>query len=206
MSKIRKIILAGLLLATMLVLGRFLSIKTPILQISFSFIPTILVAMLLGPWFSMALSVLNDLIGALLFPFGAYFWGYTLTALVSGAIYGFILKGSYKKTGKQFIWRLVLACVLTTLVCNVGMNTLWIYLTTKKAIVVLLPARLPSEAIMLAIKIVVMFGLHMALLKLGAYRALFKNEYLAESEDQSTQIENNLDKKAQNDDKNGEKI
>lgn len=44
MSKNKKVILAALLLAMEIVLSRFLSIKTPILKISFAFIPIMLCA------------------------------------------------------------------------------------------------------------------------------------------------------------------
>ena len=84
MSKIKQTILAGLLLATTIVLSRFLSIKTPIVVISFSFIPIMLSGMLLGPWWAMIICGLSDLIGALLFPFGAYFVGYTITSTIAG--------------------------------------------------------------------------------------------------------------------------
>ena len=47
MSKLKKIILSALLLAILVVLSRFISIKTPILVISFSFIPIMLAAILL---------------------------------------------------------------------------------------------------------------------------------------------------------------
>lgn len=47
MSKTKKIIIAALLLAILVVLSRFVSIKTPILVISFSFIPIMISAILL---------------------------------------------------------------------------------------------------------------------------------------------------------------
>ena len=47
MTKNKKIILTALLLAMLIILSRFLSIKTPLLKISFAFIPTMLCAI----WF-----------------------------------------------------------------------------------------------------------------------------------------------------------
>ena len=52
MSKLKKIILSGLLLALLIVFDRFISIKTLYLQISFSFLPIALSAILLGPKYS----------------------------------------------------------------------------------------------------------------------------------------------------------
>ena len=72
MSKTKKIILAGLLLAILIIFDRFVSIKTLYLQISFSFLPIALAGMLLGPKYSCAIATLGDLIGSLLWPFGEY--------------------------------------------------------------------------------------------------------------------------------------
>ncbi len=189
MTKLRKIILAGLLLAASIVLNRFLSIRTPIVTIGFSFIPTILLAMLLGPAWTVFVNGLADLLGALLFPTGAFFPGYTFTAIVSGLIYGLLLNKAYKKTGMQFLWRLVLACFLVSVICNLGLNTLWTWYITKKAVVVLAPTRLIKEAILLPIKIVIIQGIHMIFLKSGAYKKLFRSVLEKETEE-SSEIEN----------------
>lgn len=78
MRKNKKIILSAILLALLIILSRFLSVKTPILKISFSFVPTMLCAIWLGPKWTVLVNVLGDLIGATLFPSGAFFIGYTI--------------------------------------------------------------------------------------------------------------------------------
>ncbi|MCI8384446.1 MAG: folate family ECF transporter S component [Clostridia bacterium] len=165
MSKNKKIILAGLLLAMQIVLARFLSIKTPIVTIGFSFVPAILCAIWLGPKWCILISILADLIGATLFPFGSFFIGYTITTAVASAIYGILL---YKKeencyTDKQFILRMILAVLLVTLLANIGLNTLWLSITTGKAFLVLLASRLLKELIMVPIKIILMIFLERVL-------------------------------------------
>lgn len=47
LTKSKKIILSAMLLSILLILSRFLSIKTPLLVISFSFIPIMLAAIYL---------------------------------------------------------------------------------------------------------------------------------------------------------------
>lgn len=47
MSKLKKIVLSAMLLALSIVLSRFLSVKTPLLVISFNFVPIMLSGMLL---------------------------------------------------------------------------------------------------------------------------------------------------------------
>ena len=167
MSRNKKIILTAILLATLIILSRFLSIKTPILKISFAFIPSILCAIWLGAKWTVLLNVLGDIIGATLFPTGAFFIGYTISTAISGLIYGLLL---YKKednsyTDKQFIIRLIISVVLVTCISNIGFNTLWISITTGKAFIVLLGTRIIKELIMIPIQIVVILFIEKALRK-----------------------------------------
>ncbi len=167
MSKNKKIILAALLLAMQIILSRFLSIKTPIVTIGFSFVPTMLCAIWLGTKWTILVSVLADLIGATLFPFGSFFIGYTVTTAVAAAIYGVLLYQKEEKTytNKQFIIRVIISSILVTIICNVGLNTLWLNITTGKAFMVLVASRIVKELIMIPIKIVVIIFLEKCLRK-----------------------------------------
>lgn len=163
MSKTKKILFAAMLLALTIVLGRFLSIKTPILTISFGFIGTLTSAIYLGPKWSTLNACLADLIGAIFFPFGAYFPGYTLSAICSGFIYGKILyKGDDLKKyegNKQLILRLCIASIFVCFFVHGVINTLWIYVTTKKAVLAILPMRALKQLIMVPVQVIVMFGI-----------------------------------------------
>lgn len=169
MTKLKKVILAGLLLAAAIVFNRFLSIKTPIVVISFGFIPKIIIATMFGPWWSMLLFGLADLIGALLFPFGAYFVGYTASAVISGFIYGIFLHRKKKIPAKTYLWKLIVACLLSNLICNLLLNSVWIYVTTKKAISVILPTRIVKELVTVPIYVAIMFGMHVFFEKYKVY-------------------------------------
>ena len=175
MSRLRKIIVAGLLLATTIVLSRFLSIRTPITTMGFSFVSATLAGMLLGPWWSMFVSGLADLIGALLFPTGAFFPGYTLTALITGFIYGFVLGNSHKKTVKQVLIRAIIAHIAVVVLCSVGLNTLWTWYLTKKALVVILPTRLINAAVMLPVRVIFTVAIHLGFQKGKIYEKLYKS-------------------------------
>lgn len=194
MSKLKKVILAALLLATTVVLSRFLSIKTPIIVISFSYLPIMLSAILLGPFYSTLIAALSDLIGALLFPFGAYFFGYTLSSAFAGLIYGLLLyKGKKEFSNKNFIIRLIVSTLLVIVVCNTLLNTLWIYITTKKALVAILPTRLLKQLIMLPIQVVSVFFVDLGLKKI--YPNFFEREN--DEEDEQTQNDKNVNENEQ---------
>ncbi len=157
MSRNKKIILTALLLAMLIILSRFLSIKTPLLKISFAFIPTMLCAIWLGQKWAVLLNVLGDVIGATLFPTGPYFVGYTISTAITALIYGLLI---YKKqantyTEKQFIIRVIISVILVTAISNIGLNTLWVSITTGKAFIVLLGTRIVKELVMIPIQIIV---------------------------------------------------
>lgn len=167
MSKNKKIILTSILLASLIVLSRLLSIKTPLLKISMAFIPTILCAIWLGVKWTVLLNVLGDIIGAILFPTGPFFIGYTISTAISGLIYGLIL---YKKedstyTDNQFLIRLIISVILVTCISNIGLNTLWVSITTGKAFIILLGTRIVKEIVMIPIQIVIILFIEKTLRK-----------------------------------------
>lgn len=167
MRKNKKMILVAVLLAMLIILSRFLSIKTPIMKISFAFVPTMLCAIWLGPKWTVLLNVLGDIIGATLFPTGPYFVGYTISTAIAGLIYGIFL---YKKqedsyTAKQFILRLIFSTTLVAVIVNMGLNTLWSSIMTGKAFMVLFATRVVKQIIMIPIHVVVIFFLEKVLRK-----------------------------------------
>ncbi|ATW82294.1 folate family ECF transporter S component [Weizmannia coagulans] len=147
---VKKIVFAGLFIALEVIFTRFLSIQTPIIRIGFTFIPTALSAVLLGPLFAGITAGLADIIGMVLFSGGAaYFPGFTLSAFLSGAIYGLFL---YRKSVR--FWRVCMAVLIITVVVNLGLDTLWLWMLTGKGILGLLPARFIKSVIMFPIQVI----------------------------------------------------
>lgn len=157
MSKNKKIILTAILLAMQIILSRFLSIKTPVIKISFVFVPTMLCATWFGFKWAILLNVLEDVIGAILFPVGPYFIGYTISAAVTGLIYGLLLykKDSDSFSDKVYFFRVVIAVLLVDFIVNLGLNTLWTCITSGKAFQVIFVTRLIKQLIMIPINVIV---------------------------------------------------
>ena len=78
-SKTKKIILTGLILAVYIILDRALTLNMWILKINLSLVSVMLIAILIGPRYSVIVGAVGDLVGSLLFPFGQYFPGYTIS-------------------------------------------------------------------------------------------------------------------------------
>lgn len=164
MSKTKKMILSALLLALTIVLSRFLSINTTYLVIGFSFAPIAITGYLLGPKYAAIVSGLADLIGAILFPFGPYFIGFTISALIRGLIFGLIL---YKKEGehknKELIIRIIIACFIELLFIDILMNGLWLKIIYKEAFLAVISTRIVEQSIMFPVQVITIFTLIKAL-------------------------------------------
>ena len=140
---VRAICECAVLIALEIVLERFASFKALGLKFGISFVPMVLCAMLYGPWLTAACYAVADLIGALLFPFGAYFPGFTLTCALIGICYGFFF---YKK--EKLNWLSVIAAPL--IVCGLlglGLNTFWMsVIYTSKTFLGWFLYRAPQQA------------------------------------------------------------
>ena len=101
---VKSVAILGILVAAEIILARF-SIHTWNLKIGFSFVPIVIAAVLYGPVAGGMVAAIGDVISAFLFPVGAYFPGFTLTAFLAGVLYGLFLK-------KKASFFNVLFCVL----------------------------------------------------------------------------------------------
>ena len=160
MSKIKKIILSSMLLAILIILSRFISVKTQVLVISFSFIPIMMSAIWLGPKYSTIIALLGDLIGAILFPFGPYFPGFTLSAAVSGFIYGMFLYNKEKEiSNKQLLIRLTISSLIVLVIVNIFITSLWIHILYGQAYFAIMTSRIITQIIMIPIQIITIYTL-----------------------------------------------
>ncbi len=156
LKSVRCLAVTGLLIAVNVALDLLgLTIKLPPnLRIGFGFLCNAAVGMLFGPVAGMLAGVCTDMLGYFAgnFTMGAYFPGYTLTAVAGGLIWGLWL---YPK--KLSIWRAAGAKTCINLFCNIGLNTLWLTVTGGKAMGVLLAVRVPKNLIMLIIEIPILY-------------------------------------------------
>ena len=159
MSKIKKVILSALLLSILIIFSRFISINTQILVIGVSFIPIMMSAIWLGPKYSTLIALLGDFLGAILFPFGPYFPGFTVSAAITGLIYGLFLYNKSEKdvSNKQLLIRLILSSVIVLLFVNIFITSFWLHLLYGKAYLALIASRVVTQVIMLPIQVITIF-------------------------------------------------
>ena len=135
-------VITAFMIALSVVLSKLVSINISFLRIGFGFLPIAILAILYGPVVAAVGYGLADLIGAWLFPTGAFFPGFTLSAVLTGLIFGFVL---YKK--EVTIIRALIASALVCLVVNLLLNTWWLTFIIGKGFKVLLASRAVKEIV-----------------------------------------------------------
>ena len=140
----------AILITIEIVLSRFLSISTPVVKIGFAFVPVVICAMLYGPFWAGVVGGLSDIIGAILFPIGMYFPGFTISSILSGVIYGLFL---YK--GKCSWGKLLVMVLINRLVIGLLLSTYWFTILTKLPFLVLLSSRAIQAVILIPVQIII---------------------------------------------------
>ena len=144
-----QIVTMGLLVALEIVLSRFGSINLWNLKIGLAFVPVMLTGMLMGPVKSAFVAVVSDVVGALLFPSGAFFPGFTVTALLRGILYGGLL---YKKPS---MLNITIVAVIDQLILSLFLTSFWLSILYASPYMPLVVSRLVQVLPLLPIEIAI---------------------------------------------------
>lgn len=143
------LVMLAMLTALAVLMSSFISVNTALFKIDTSFLPVALAGYYYGPLGGLLVGALGDLIRALCFPTGAYYFPFTLTAAAVGAWFGFALRKSYRFRD------LLLAVLPTQIVCSLLLNSYFISLLFQKEIwSYLWKVRLPQVAIMIPVELI----------------------------------------------------
>ncbi|GAX02632.1 hypothetical protein IWT140_00229 [Secundilactobacillus pentosiphilus] len=132
----------SVLIAMQVVLGSFFSIQLLITKITFSFVVTAIMARLFPPKLTAAATGMAYLIGMILFPKFSFFFGFVITAALTGYTFGVLF---YQKPVK--LWRITLASLIVTMGWNLLLNSLWLHMMYGINWPTLFATRLPQELI-----------------------------------------------------------
>ena len=151
----------ALLTAVEIILSRFLSISAWNIKIGFRFVPVVVASILYGPIGAGIVGALGDFVGAILFPIGAYFPGFTLTAFLTGFVFGLFL---YKKQD----WpRSIAAVGINQFVLSLFLNTLWISILYGSPYVPLLATRVVQCLLLTPVQLVCIQAVAKSLARYG---------------------------------------
>ena len=146
---VQMLVLLATLVAMEVVLSRLLSYSVWNMKIGFAFIPVVIAGIMLGPVRAAIVGAMADFTGAILFPIGAYFPGFTLTAALVGTIYGLFLHR------KQSFLNILISVSIHQLLLSLLLNTFWISVLYQSPYTALLVTRLLQCAVMIPVELLV---------------------------------------------------
>ncbi len=151
---IKQLTTLAILIALEVILSRFFSITIAnVSKISFSFVAVGVMAIYFGPKYTVFGCVVADLIGATLFPSGPFFPGFTVSAAITGFVYGvFLFKQHFSW------WRITLINVILFFVLTLGLNPLWLMIMFGDSYQALALVRIPNSLVSMVVQVIV-FGL-----------------------------------------------
>ena len=122
LKQVRTLTGVAMLLAMSVVISFTASVRvTETIKIGLGYLITALLGMLYGPFTAALAAGAGDLIKYLLKPDGAYFFGFTLTAMLGGVVYGVFF---YRE--KCTIPRAIASKAPVSLLLNCLLNTVWV--------------------------------------------------------------------------------
>lgn len=154
------LVVTAFMIALSVVLSKLVSINISFLRIGFGFLPIAILAILYGPYVAAVGYALADLIGAWLLPTGTFFPGFTLSAILTGLIFGFVLYG------KEVTFpRALLASAIVCLGVNLLLNTFWLTFIIGKGFTALLASRAIKEIVAIPIMAALIVAMDKSVIK-----------------------------------------
>ena len=154
------LVFTSFMIALSVVLSKLVSINISFLRIGFGFLPIAVLAIMYGPYVAAIGYGVTDLLGAWLFPTGTFFPGFTVSAVLTGLIFGWVL---YKKE-VTFV-RALIASALVCLTVNLLINTYWLTIIIGKGFTVLLASRAIKEVVAIPVMAVLIVATDKYVLK-----------------------------------------
>lgn len=152
LKSVKNLVIASLLITMKLILDLFTIQLNQALHLSFEFLPFAALGMLFGPVAGAMSGGLSDIINYIINPKGAFFPGFTISAMVSGIIYGIAF---YKK--EISVKRCIFAEIAIVVIVDILLNTLWLSLLYGKGFFILLPMRIIKNVVMIPINVTMMY-------------------------------------------------
>lgn len=166
-KKIRTITTASMFAAIGVILGAYTIQVGNYLKIGFSGIANQFVYYLFGPVVGCFYGGALDILKYLVKPTGAFFPGWTLSAMVAGVIYGCFF---YKKP--LSLVRVFAAELMVSIICNMLLGTLWLQIMYGKAFFAILPARVIKNLAMWPVNSLLFYSLTWTMEHTGVFQVI----------------------------------
>lgn len=169
-KSVRYLAIMAFLIAMRLVLDHFRLPISENLNIMFTFVPTAVEAMIVGPGAAMISGFAADMLTGTLSAYGPFFPGYTLSKILGGLILGL----AFYRT--RITWRRILIGkgIINYLV-NVCLGSLWSSILYSKGFLFYASASLIKNTILLPVEVVILYLLFKSLIPILQRRGLIRD-------------------------------
>ncbi len=172
MSSLVMLATLAMLTALEIVLSRLVPVvSSQQIKVSFAFVPVAIAAYLYGVKGGALVSGVSDVLGALMFPVGDFFPGFTLTAVLVGAVFGIFLGKNFDGKLNPF-FRSFIPVVITQLFLSLGLNTFWISYMYHSPYLGVLAPRVVQTLVMIGVEAVIIPLFIQAFSKIRAIKML----------------------------------
>ena len=168
LKSLKCITLTAMLGAVSIVLGSLVIMVGDFLKVGFTFLPNEFVFYLFGPVVGMIYGAAMDILTFIVRPTGPFFFGFTVSAVAAGLIYGVIL---YKKP--LSMKRIIVANLIHMIFINLLLNTYWLTMLYGYSFMTILPLRALKALIMLPIETVMLYSIIRGVEATGVIQKLF---------------------------------
>jgi riboflavin transporter len=171
MKNVKCITLVAMFGAISIVLGSFSILITENIKLEWTFLPNEFAYYLFGPvvgiFFGAAMDILNNIVK----PLGAYFPGFTISAMLKGLIFGLLL---YKRPIS--LKRVVAVNIVRAVFVDLLLNTYWLTILYGNPYYVILPGRVLKLLIMFPVETMLFYLLVKGVEASGILRLLGRND------------------------------
>lgn len=154
LKDVRCITLAAMLGAVSIVLGSFTIMLWNFIKIEWTYLPNEMAYYLFGPFVGIFYGAAMDILNYMVKPFGAFFPGFTISAMLKGLLFGLLL---YKRPIN--LKNLVVANLIRAVLIDLLLNTYWLTILNGTPYMAMLPARAIKIFIMLPVETILFFML-----------------------------------------------
>jgi ECF transporter S component (folate family) len=151
-KNVRCLTLTAMFGAISIILGSLVIMVGDILKIGFSFLPNEFVFYLFGPVVGAIYGAAMDILTFIVRPTGTFFFGFTVSAILTGILYGVVL---YKKP--LSMKRIIVANVIHVIFISILLNTYWLTILMGQGFFAMLPLRALKALIMLPIESILLY-------------------------------------------------
>jgi len=163
----KSLVTAAIFIALNIIFTYIFAIQTPFIRVSFTFLPIAIFSMLFGPLRGGLVAAIADILGCFIFSPALFFPGFTLSAFMSGMIYGYFF---YNK--KITLSKIIIVNLIIFLFIVLTLNTLWFSILYHNAAQLFFLGRFLKCLILLPLQIAMIYAVYKPLKNLAVHHKI----------------------------------